>query len=75
MISFANFPSLVISSSPLVLISNLPMDIHFPDFGLGKFSNMVLFDEACEHSSPTGLLYINSSEEVLSEIFITLPSI
>ena len=73
--SFANFPSFVINSSPLVLISNLPMDIHFPDFGLGKFSNMFLFDVACEHSSPTGLLYINSSDEIISEMFITLPSI
>ncbi len=73
--SFANFPSFVINSSPLVLISNLPIDIHFPDFGLGKFSNMVLFKEACEHSSPTGLLYINSSDEILSGMFINLPSI
>ena len=73
--SFANFPSFVINSSQMVLISNLPIDIHFPDFGLGKFSNMVLFNETCEHAAPTGLLYINSSDEILSGMFINLPSI
>ena len=39
---FARSPSLVIRIIPLVLISNLPIDIHLPDLGLGNLSKIFL---------------------------------